>query len=401
MGEFISGGPAVLRRCFSRVAIGVVADVEMGGRSNPSSHKNRRERAPGDALRIAPIQKKVASEYHRMASPFLLERRKFVTFICWATTATIAWPVANRAQQLDTRRLVAILMNNAETDPEGKARIAAFRQGLQTLGWIEGRNLRIESRWAGANMDLVRSFTTELVALAPDLIVVNSSPVVATLSQATRTIPIVFVLVNDPLDLGVVASLERPGGNVTGFTFMERPLIGKLLELLKQAVPSTKVAAFVFNEDATPSFAKHLNSIEADPSNAVKLIGAAVRNVDELEARLANLGPGVGLIIPADSFNLANLRSIAQMTVRHKMPAVSVYRQFALDDGLMSYGPDTIDVFRRSASYVDRILRGARPADLPVLAPVNFQFVINLKAAKSLGLDVSGDLLAVANEVIE
>jgi len=336
-----------------------------------------------------------------MASPFLLGRRKFVTFICWATTAVIAWPVANSAQQLGTRRLVAILMNSAETDPEGKARIAAFRQGLQTLGWIEGRNLRIESRWAGANMDLVRSFTTELVALAPDLIVVNSSPVVATLSQATRTIPIVFVLVNDPLDLGVVASLERPGGNVTGFTFMERPLIGKLLELLKQAVPSTKVAAFVFNEDATPSFAKHLNSIEADPSNAVKLIGAAVRNVDELEARLANLGPGVGLIIPADSFNLANLRSIAQMTVRHKVPAVSVYRQFALDDGLMSYGPDTIDVFRRSASYVDRILRGARPADLPVLAPVNFQFVINLKAAKSLGLDVSGDLLAVANEVIE
>jgi putative tryptophan/tyrosine transport system substrate-binding protein len=334
-------------------------------------------------------------------SLFLFERRKFVTLICWAAPMIVGWPVAGRAQRLGTEKRIAILMSNAEADPEGEARIAAFRQSLEKLGWTDGHNLRIETRWAAANIDRIHSFTTELIALAPDLIVGNSSPVVATLSQATRTIPIVFVLVNDPVDLGVVESLERPGRNVTGFTFMELPLVGKVLHLLKQAVPSMTTAALVFNPDATPSFAKHLSSLEAAPSNAVKLVGAPVRNIEELEPLLSGFGPGLGLIVPADSFNLANLRSIAQLVARRKLPAISVYRQFTVEGGLMSYGPDTIDVFRRSAAYVDRILKGARPADLPVLAPVNFNFAINLQAARSLDLDVPSDLLALANEVIE
>jgi len=337
----------------------------------------------------------------RMNRRLVMGRRKFVTLICWATPITMVWPVASHAQRPATQKRIAILMSNTEADPEGKARIAAFRQALENLGWIDGRNLRIEIRWAAANIDRVRSFTAELIALAPDLIVGNSSPVVATLSQATHTIPIVFVLVNDPVDIGVVESLERPGRNVTGFTFMEPPLIGKVLSLLKQAVPSMTVAALVFNPDATPSFARHLSSLEAAYSNIMKLVGTPVHNIDELEAHLSDLGPGFGLIVPADSFNLANLRSIAQLGARRKVPAISVYRQFTIDGGLMSYGPDTIDVFRRSASYVDRILKGASPADLPVLSPVNFNFVINLKTARSLDLDVPTDLLALANEVIE
>jgi putative tryptophan/tyrosine transport system substrate-binding protein len=336
-----------------------------------------------------------------MNNRLLMGRRKFVTLICWVTPVAIAWPVASRAQRLGTQKRIAILMSNTEADPEGKARIAAFRQALEHLGWTDGRNLRIEIRWAAANIDRVRSFTAELIALAPDLIVGNSSPVVTTLTQATHTIPIVFVLVNDPVDLGVVESLERPGHNVTGFTFMEPPLIGKVLTLLKQAVPSMTVAALVFNPEATPSFARHLHSLETSSSNIMKLVGAPVHNIDELEAHLSGLGPGLGLIVPADSFNLANLRSIAQLVARRKVPAISVYRQFTIDGGLMSYGPDTIDVFRRSASYVDRILKGASPGDLPVLAPVNFNFVINLKVARSLDLDVPTDLLALANEVIE
>jgi len=329
-------------------------------------------------------------------------RRQFVTFLGAVAAAAFAWPLSTSAQQSDRIKLVAILMSSTENDPEGRARIAAFRRGLKELGWIEGRNLRIETRWAGADIDRIRAFTAELIALAPDVIVGNSSPVLATLHQATRAIPIVFVLVNNPIGLGIVESLARPGGNVTGFSFMETSLIGKWLDLLKQ-VPGVNLALLLFNPDMTPNFSEDMRSLETRPDHAVKLVGAPVHESDELEPLVSGLAreQGGSLIVPADSFNLAHLDMIARLAAQFKVPALSIYRQFVINGGLMSYGPDGRDIFRRSASYVDRVLKGANPADLPVQAPVVFNLVINLKAASSLGLDIPTNLLALADEVIE
>lgn len=337
-----------------------------------------------------------------VAGRFSRERRTLISLLGGLALASTARPLPLVAQQSNYVRRIAVLMSNPENDPEGQSRLAAFRGGLQELGWVDGRNLSLETRWTGGEMDRVRPLAAELVALAPDLIVANSSPVLSTICQATRVIPVVFVLVNDPLSLGVVDSLQRPGRNATGFTFMELSLIGKWMDMLKQAVPDLSTATLVFGPNMASYFMGYVRSRESSPTGP-RLLGALVARPDDYEAVVAGLArqPGASLMIPADSFNLGHLPLIAQLITRFKLPAISIYRQFAVHGGLLAYGPDGVDVFRRAASYVDRILRGANPAELPVQAPIVFKLVVNLKAAGNIGLGVPDNLLALADEVIE
>jgi len=317
--------------------------------------------------------------------------------------AAAAWPLAARAQQSRTRR-VGVLMGVAEDEPEGQARISAFRDSLRALGWIDGRNVQIEVRWAGASIDRIRAHAAEMVRLAPDLIIANGTPGVDALHGATRSIPVVFALSNDPVGLGHVASMARPGGNITGFTFMELSLVGKWLEILKQMAPTVTRTALLFNPDTTPYYFSYLQSIEtSSQSLPLEIKGMPVREPAELEGLIDRFASGgkAGLISPAGPFNVIHGRRIAQLAEQLRLPAISIYSQFATDGGLMAYGPDSIDVFRRAAEYADRILRGESPADLPVQAPTKFSFSINLKAAKSLGLSPPANLVALADEVIE
>ena len=330
-----------------------------------------------------------------------MKRREFITLF---GGAAVTWPLAARAQQPDRVRRIGVLMGVTKDEPEGQARIAALREGLQKLGWIDGRNIRIEERWADGGIDSVRTYAAEMVKLAPDLIVANGTPFVEALHQATRSIPIVFVLSNDPVGLGHIASMARPGGNITGFIFMELSLIGKWLELLKQMAPGLSRTALLFNPDTTPYYVPYLRSIETAPSPMpLELKGAPVRDAAELEGLIKSIAQEAGgsLISPAGPFNIIHDRAIAGLTERLRLPAISIYRQFVMDGGLMAYGPESADVFRRSAEYVDRILKGESPADLPVQAPTKFSFIINLKTAKLLGLTPPPTLLALADEVIE
>ena len=333
-----------------------------------------------------------------------MRRRKFITLLGGAAVASSAsWPLAARAQQPERMRRIGMLLGFGENEPEGRSRIAAFRQGMQELGWAEGRNLQIEYRWATA-IDRIRSSTAEIVALAPDVIVANATPFVDEVHKSTRSIPVVFVLSNDPVGLGPIASMAQPGGNITGFTFMELSLIGKWLDMLKQIAPGVTRSALVFNPDTTTYYVPYLRSVETAPTPLpLRLVGSPIRQAGELEAAIGSFAreSGGSLISPAGPFNVANVRLIAQLSERFRLPAISVYRQFALDGGLMAYGADPSDIFRRSAGYVDRILKGANPGDLPAQAPTKYNFAINLKTAKTLGLTVPANLLALADEVIE
>jgi putative ABC transport system substrate-binding protein len=330
-----------------------------------------------------------------------MQRREFIALL---GGAAVTWPLTARAQQPGRPRRIGVLMTNSESDPEGQARIGAFRQALKELGWTEGQNLQIEYRWTGGSIDRVQSGAAELVALAPDLILANGAAAVRALQQATRTIPIIIALSVDPVALGFISSMARPGGNITGFTFIDLPMIGKWMDLLKQMSPGIKRAALLFHPPATPFYQAYVRSFETAPHpSGMELKAAPCQDMAELESLIAAFArePGGGLILPPDSLVVAQSLTIARWAEQHKLPAISVYRQFARDGGLMSYGPDTADIFRRSASYVDRILKGEKPADLPVQAPVRFEFAINLKAAKAIGLDVPPMLLALADEAIE
>ena len=327
-------------------------------------------------------------------------RRKFLATL----GAAASWPLTARARQGERVRRVAVLMGFAEDDPETKARLAAFRQALQTLGWIEGRNIHIDYRFAGGDPARVQAYVAELVNAAPDLIVGHSTPVAAALKQATSTIPIVFAAVNDPLGQGFVASLAYPGGNTTGFAFIPLTLIGKWLELLKEMAPDLRRVALIFNPQTAPYFPVYLRELGAAPARlAVELTAAPVRDEAEIEAAIAALArePGGGLIAAGDVFTNAHRALIMALAERHRLPAVYNQRQTVAEGGLMSYGPDGVDLFRRSASYVDRILKGVAPAELPVQQPTKYELVINLKTAKALGLDVSLQLQQRADEVIE
>ena len=330
-----------------------------------------------------------------------MRRREFLTLV----GAAVAWPIAARAQQPERVRRIGVLMGYPENDLEGTAFFAAFREGLDRLGWVEDRNTRFDTRWATADDAEARQrFAKELVALQPDLILSNNTPTTAALLQQTRAIPIVFATVSDPVGSGFVTSLARPGGNVTGFQTAVGSLAGKWLELLKEIAPSVSRVAFLFSR-ATASYAEaYLNPFKAAAASlAVEAIAAPVRDISELESVVAAQAraPSGGLIVMPDSFTDVHRAEITSLAARYSLPAVYPRRIFAELGGLLSYGVDQFDNYRRAASYVDRILKGERPSELPVQAPIKFELVINLKAAKALGLDVPVHLQQRADEVIE
>jgi ABC-type uncharacterized transport system substrate-binding protein len=318
--------------------------------------------------------------------------------------AAVVWPLGARAQQAERVRRIGLLMSASENDQEYQADMAAFREGLQKLGWTDGRNIRIDARWGAADAESMQRFAKELVALRPDLIVSQNTPTTAALLQQTRTIPIVFVQVVDPVGSRFVASLARPGGNVTGFINLEPTMAGKWLELLKEIAPRVERVAILFNPTTAPFAEYFLNPFKAAaPSFAVEAIAAPVHDASEIEAVVAAQArePNGGLIVMPDSFLTAHRAEVTSLAARHRLPAVYPFRMYAEGGGLLSYGNDFLDQYRRAASYVDRILKGANPNELPVQAPVKFELVINLKTAKALGLDVPSQLQQRADEVIE
>jgi putative ABC transport system substrate-binding protein len=292
----------------------------------------------------------------------------------------------------------------AESDPVGQRNAAILRESLQELGWTEGRNLTIERRWAGGDAVRSRVYAAELVGLAPELIVAVGTPSVAALKQATRSIPVVFAIVNDPVAQGFIASMARPGGNITGFSFLEYSMVGKSLEMLKQVASSLTRVAVMFNPDTYPYYKVFLSSFEGTARTlSLEVTEAPIRTPANIEDTIAKLGgqQGSGLLVTPDPFNTVHRDLIMRAAERHRVPASYSYREYVRDGALMSYGADTADIFRRTASYVDRILRGASPTDLPAQAPNKFELAINLKTAKALGLEVPPLLLAQATEVIE
>ena len=316
-------------------------------------------------------------------------------------SAAAGWSLAARAQQGERVRRVGVLMNLAADDPEGQTRIVAFVQGLQQSGWTDGRNIRIDTRWAAGDADRFHRYAEELLALAPDVILASATPSVQALQQATRTVPIVFANVGDPVGMGFVESLARPGGNTTGFTPLEFGFGAKWLELLKEVAPRlTRVAVL---RDLTIGPAQ-LSAIQAvAPSFGVELSPVGVRDAGEIERTIAAFAQSsnAGMIVTASTSAVIHRHLIAMLAARHRLPAVYSFRYFAATGGLLSYGPDPIDMYRRAASYVDRILKGEKPADLPVQTPTKYQLVVNLKTAKALGLDIPTSILARADEVIE
>ena len=329
-----------------------------------------------------------------------MKRREFITLL---GGAVVAWPLAARAQQPERMRRVGVLMPNAADDPEYQARMAAFLQGLAQLGWIDGRNVRIDTRWGVADADRIRKYAAELVALAPDVILANSSAAVAPLLQATRTVPIVFTAVADPVGAGYVDSLARPGGNATGFLIFEYSIAAKWLELLKEIAPHV-TRAMVLRESALAVGPALFGVIQAAaPSLGVDLRVADVRDAGEIDRAITAFAQGSngGLIVTGSPGAIFHRGPIVTLAARHRLPAVYAVRAFADDGGLISYGADSVDQLRRAAVYVDRILKGEKPADLPVQAPTKYDLVINLKTAKALGIDVPATVLARADEVIE
>jgi putative tryptophan/tyrosine transport system substrate-binding protein len=326
-----------------------------------------------------------------------VKRRQFITLLGGAA----AWPMAARGQERVRR--VGTLMSLAEDDPEDRQRRAAFQQALGQLGWTEGGNLRIDYRWYGGDPARARALAKELVELEPDLIVATATPALTALALLMRPIPIVFVAVSDPVGQGFVASLARPGGNATGLTFFEFSVVGKMLEVLKQIAPGVSRVALAFNPDnlSTPPFVRAIEA--AAPTLAVELIKIPVRSAAEIEPALATIARqgGNGLMGLPDPFTNAHRDLIVSLAARYRLPAIYIQRAFVAAGGLISYGIDVTDLFRRAAPYVDRILKGAKPADLPVQQPTKFELAINLKAAKALGLEVPSSLLATADEVIE
>jgi putative ABC transport system substrate-binding protein len=330
-----------------------------------------------------------------------VRRRDFITLMGGAA-ASVAEPLAARAQQATP--LVGVLMAGSASAPDNQKRLVAFRQGLADLGWKDGDNLHIEYRWSAGKEDLIVRYAKELVALKPDVILANSTPVIDEFKIITSTVPVVFALSMDPVGRGQVQSLAHPGGNLTGFTFVNPELMGKWMELLKQIAPATKRAAVLFNPATTPTYDSWVREIEgAHHPGAIELVAKPVGTTADMEAAITSLAqqPGSGLIVGPDPFNQVYIAQIAHLADQNRLPAVSVYRPFVAAGGLMMYGPDTADIFRRSAAYIDRVLKGAHTADLPVQQPDKFEFVINTKTAKTIGLDIPPTLLALADEVIE
>jgi putative ABC transport system substrate-binding protein len=335
----------------------------------------------------------------RWAAPFLAA--------AWLTALILGLftPLAAAAQQTSQKRRIGVLMGLAETDPQAQARVAAFRNGLQTLGWAEGRNIRIDIRWATtSDVPAMQRLAKELVALKPDLILSHNTPTTATLLRYTRTIPIVFAVVSDPIGSGFVASFPRPGGNVTGFTNIEPTMASKWLELLKEVAPRVTRVVFLFNPATAPYAEYYLGPFQAAAAAlAVEAIPTPVRNTSELESAIAAQArtPNGGLVVMTDSFLVTHRAKITSLAARYRLPAVYPFRDFIEVGGLLCYGNDLLDNFQRAATYADRILKGATPSELPVQAPVKFELVINAKTAKALGLTIPTSRMLRADHMVE
>ena len=332
-----------------------------------------------------------------------MTRREFIRLL---GGAAVVWPLAARAQKPGGVRRIGVLLSVAESDPEGKAQLSGFTLGLAELGWIDGRNLRMEVRWGGGDVDQIRTFAKELVALQPDLIVAQGTPVTAALQRETRTIPIVFVVVTDPVGDGFVAGLSHPGGNITGFLTSESAITAKMFELLTEIAPGLRRVAMLFNPDTAPGGGTYyFRDFEAAArSTKVEPIAARARSDAEIEAIVTSLGreSGGGLVVMPDYFMVNHVGPIILLAARNNVPAVYPWRFVVAKDGaLLSYGPDLRDIVRRGAPYVDRILRGEKPADLPVQVPVKFEMAVNAKTAKALGLTVPPSILVRADEIFE
>ena len=329
----------------------------------------------------------------------MINRRAFITLLGGAAAS---WPLVARAQQAERMRRIGILINRAADDPEGQARFKAFVQGLQQLGWAEGRNVRMDVRWTAGVADHVYRHAAELVALMPDVILTDGAIGVSALQGATRSVPIVFVAAPDPVGAGFVKSLARPGGNTTGFTAFEYAIGAKWLELLKEIAPSVTRAA-VLRDPTVAAGIGQFAAIQAVGSIAMELSVIDVRDANVIEQDVAEFAgsPNGGLIVTVGPFGANHPKVIITLADRYKLPAVYPFRYFVGVGGLMSYGPDLVSQFRPAAGYVDRILKGEKPADLPVQAPTKYELVINLKTAKALGLDVRMHLQQLADEVIE
>jgi putative tryptophan/tyrosine transport system substrate-binding protein len=330
-----------------------------------------------------------------------MKRREFIALL---GSAAMAWSLAARAQQPGRVRRIGVLGVPIEIDPQSQRRAAAFREGLENLGWTVGRNLQIDYRWGISDDERAQAAAAELLRLAPELVLANSPPAVRAVQRAAPTMPIVFVAVSEPVSLGLVASLAHPGGNTTGFTNLEPSIGGKWLEMLKGINPRTARVALMFSPEGSPLAPLFFRSMEAAaPKFGVDTVMAPVHELAEIEATMTKLGrePGCGLIFPPDTFTTAHHKEIVELAARYQLPAIYAFQYFAAAGGLISYGPDVVDQFRRAAAYVDRILRGQRAGDLPVQQPTKFELVINLKTAKALGLTIPPSLLARADEVIE
>jgi putative tryptophan/tyrosine transport system substrate-binding protein len=329
-----------------------------------------------------------------------MRRREFIAGVGSAA----AWPAVVRAQQSERVRHVGVLMNTVQEDPGGQPDVTAFRQGLTELGWVEGRNVDIEFRWPGGDIERVQTFAKELVGLRPDVLIGRSTPATAALKQHTSTIPIIFVNIPEPVAQGFVQSLARPGGNVTGFTNFEASVGGKWLQLLKQVDPRIARVAVLYNPETAPFAGLHLRSVRsAAPTFAVEVVGVSIQSEGDIEAALTMLArqPPGGLIAVPDSFTVQHRDLIIALAARYRLPALYAISSATPSGGLMAYAVDTRDTMQRAATYVDRILKGANPADLPVQQPARFHFSINLKAARAIGLDLAPTLIAQADEVIE
>jgi putative ABC transport system substrate-binding protein len=329
-----------------------------------------------------------------------VRRRKFITLLGGAAAS---WPLAARAQQPNRMRRVGLLMGYPEGDSEGQANLAAFRRGLEELGWIEGRNIRIDIRWGGADPDKARTFAKELVGMTPDVIVPNTNMMMAILQKETQSIPIVFVYVGDPVGSGYVTNLARPGGNATGFSALDTAIGGKWLEILKEIAPNVSRVAVILHPETPPNVGFLRAAEAAAPSIGVKVIALGAHSAAEIEGPIPEFAAksGGGLIIAPHAVTLTYRKLIIGLAARYRLPAVYGFRVFATSGGLVSYGTRPPDQFRRGASYVDRILKGEKPGDLPVQNPTEYELVINLKTAKALGLNVPTTLLDRADEVIE
>ena len=331
-----------------------------------------------------------------------MKRREFITLVGSAAT----WPLAARAQQPSGLRRIGVLLGNAESDPQGQAALAKFNKALQDLGWIVDYNIAIDYRWTAADLERMAKFAKELVALKPDLIVGQTTPVIEALQRETKTIPIVFAIVSDPVGSGFVNSLSQPGGNITGFINVKSSLSGKWVELLKEVVPHLSRAALLFNPETAPFFNYFLQPFEsAARASAIEPTTAPVHTPADIERIFAELGArqDTGVVVLVDVFTTkrSTLDVIISAAARNRVPTIYPYRYMVAAGGLVSYGVDNTDLFRRAGDYVDRILKGAKPADLPVQLPTVFELAVNLKTAKSLGITVPGTVIARADEVIE